>query len=108
MERREAPAFSKRERGKTEDWCATRCSIPSLLRGGDKGTTAYPGPRTRALTHVCGRLAPAKSRLYKPPHHSRGCLAFGPDNWSKRPSGGPFTGLTHFRGGSTGEDYGAS
>ena len=29
MERREAPAFSKRERGKTEDWCATRRSIPS-------------------------------------------------------------------------------
>ena len=33
MERREAPAFSKRERGKTEDWCATRCSIPSFYEG---------------------------------------------------------------------------
>ena len=37
MERREAPAFSKRERGKTEDWCATRCSIPSIFEGKRKG-----------------------------------------------------------------------
>ncbi len=31
MERREAPAFFKRERGKTEDWCAAWRSIPSGL-----------------------------------------------------------------------------
>jgi hypothetical protein len=54
MERREAPALSKRECGKTEDWCAARCSIPSILRGGEKGTTAYPAPpRIRAMTRVC-------------------------------------------------------
>ena len=58
-------------------------------------------------SRVC-RLASPKLRLYKPQHHSRGPLALGPDNGSKRPSGGPFTGLTHVRGGSTGEDYGAS
>jgi hypothetical protein len=34
MERREAPAFSKRERGKTEDWCAAWRSIPSFFGGG--------------------------------------------------------------------------
>jgi hypothetical protein len=61
MERREAPAFSKRERGKTEDWCAARCSIPSLYAWGKEelrkcgaGTTAYPAPqRIRAMTHAC-------------------------------------------------------
>jgi hypothetical protein len=50
MARRDAPAFSKRERGKTEDWCAARCAIPSFFEGarlvpakaGRK--TAYPGP----------------------------------------------------------------
>ena len=53
MERREAPALSKRERGKTEDWCAAWCSIPSALRGGKKGKTAYPAPqRIRAMAHV--------------------------------------------------------
>jgi hypothetical protein len=37
MERREAPAFSTRERGKTEDWCAARRSIPSAYgRGGER------------------------------------------------------------------------
>ena len=41
-----------RQDGKTR--CATRCSIPSLVRGGDKGKTAYPTPqRTRAMTHAC-------------------------------------------------------
>ena len=36
VERREAPAFSKRERGKTEDWCAALCSTPSGLARGKK------------------------------------------------------------------------
>src|SRR5450631_3953918 len=40
---------------------------------------------------VC-RLASPKGRLYKPHHHSRGTLALGPNNGSKRPSGGPFRG----------------
>src|SRR5882724_6186542 len=60
MERREAPAFSTRERGKTEDWCAARCSIPSTFEGKSLsprrrgGTTAYPGPqRIRTMNHAC-------------------------------------------------------
>src|SRR5450830_772370 len=37
VERREAPASFKRGCGKTEDWCATRCSIPSMWSGDRKG-----------------------------------------------------------------------
>jgi hypothetical protein len=59
--RREAPAFSKRERGKTEDWCATRRSIPLASRRGKRNSprergkvTAYPAPqRIRATMHAC-------------------------------------------------------
>jgi len=41
MERREAPALSKRECGKTKDWCAARRSIPSgYLRGKDLSAEA--------------------------------------------------------------------
>ena len=43
MERREAPALFKRGRGKTEDWCATRCSIPSALRGENEEEDGLPG-----------------------------------------------------------------
>ncbi len=43
MERREAPAFSKRECGKTEDWCAARCSIPSAFSPGGKSEYGLPG-----------------------------------------------------------------
>jgi hypothetical protein len=56
VERREAPASFKRGCGKTEDWCATRYSIPSHVEGQEKGPangagrTAYPGPpRIRAI-----------------------------------------------------------
>ena len=56
VECREAPASFKRGCGKTEDWCATRCSIPSHVEGQEKGPangagrTAYPGPpRIRAI-----------------------------------------------------------
>jgi len=42
MERREAPASSKRGRGKLKDWCASRRSIPSLYARERKGTTAHP------------------------------------------------------------------
>ena len=42
MERREAPAFSKRERGKTEDWCAARCSIPSAFCREEKKEDGVP------------------------------------------------------------------
>ena len=37
VECREAPASFKRGCGKTEDWCATRCSIPSMWSGDRKG-----------------------------------------------------------------------
>ena len=43
MERREAPAFSKRERGETEDWCAAWRSIPSGLPGGKERGPAAAG-----------------------------------------------------------------
>src|SRR5271169_1505364 len=62
MERRKAPAFSMRGRGKTEDWCAARRSILSAFSEGSTspapcaegqeegpangaGTTAYPAPQ---------------------------------------------------------------
>ena len=43
MERREAPALSKRECGKTEDWCAARCSIPSAFAEERKREDGVPG-----------------------------------------------------------------
>src|SRR5450759_237397 len=46
MERREAPALSKRECGKTKDWCAARRSIPSgYLRGKDLSAEARRAKR---------------------------------------------------------------
>jgi hypothetical protein len=44
VERREAPASCKRGCGKTEDWCATWRSTPSIFRGEREGKTAYPAP----------------------------------------------------------------
>ncbi len=44
------PRSWQQERGKTEDWCAARCSIPSLCARGKNGparrgrVTAYPAP----------------------------------------------------------------
>src|SRR5450759_800507 len=57
MERREAPASSKRGRGKRNDWCAARCSIPSTFEGGKETKTAYPAPqRIRAAERwLCAR-----------------------------------------------------
>src|SRR5450759_3446027 len=67
VECREAPASFKRGCGKTEDWCATRCSIPSHVEGQEKGPangagrTAYPGPpRIRAISLVS--LIPPRKR----------------------------------------------
>jgi hypothetical protein len=46
VERRAAPALPTMERGKTEDWCAARCSIPSNCRGG-KESPRSPGRERR-------------------------------------------------------------
>ena len=42
MERREAPAFPKRERGTTKDWCAAWRSIPLAFCGGEKREVGVP------------------------------------------------------------------
>jgi len=109
-ERRPCP--SKEDTARREDPVRRLALHPLGFGRGEKRRRPARGRKEYGRFHVPGpqkpRLAPPKPRLYKPRHHSRGCLALGPDNGSKRPSGGPFTGLTHLRGGSTGEDYGSS
>ena len=49
-------------------------------------------PALGELSCACLAMLQQPAPLYKPAHHSRGRLALGPDNGSKRPSGGPFEG----------------
>jgi hypothetical protein len=61
-----------RERGKLKDWCAARCSIPSLFARGKRKAprrrgkiTAYPAPqRIRAAELWLCTLAPPRDPLY--------------------------------------------
>jgi hypothetical protein len=69
MERREAPALSKRECGKTEDWCAARCSIPSGFSRGDKrlapakaGDYGVPGAAKNTGDDACLFVIPGRER----------------------------------------------
>ena len=99
MERREAPAFLTRECGKTEDWCATRCSIPSALPRGKRACPPKPEGRRRKTAYP----APLKNtgdgaRLLAYPSPERGGSAQSAGAGSRQTETSPHPPLANARG----------
>ena len=79
------PRSSHEGRGKTEDWCATRCSIPSPFGGERKREDGVPGAAQITRAH--------KRTLLEYGRRSVGCLKFESDAFGRRTTLGVMPGL---------------